>query len=69
MSTEGRNQRIDHALSSLIETFLAGPDEDDEIVNERHDAALDRARDIIDRLGFLTSGAGPGPIAGKERSG
>jgi hypothetical protein len=51
---EERNHRIDHALSSLIETFLrAGPDEDQEAYHERHDAALDRAQQIIDRLSSL----------------
>lgn len=49
---EGRNHRIDHALSSLIETFLrAGPDEDQEAYHERHDSALDRAQQIIDSQG------------------
>lgn len=52
MLTEERSQRIDHALSSLVETFLPGDLSDDEIVGERHDALLDRARHIINRLDF-----------------
>lgn len=50
MLNEERNQRIDHALSSLVETFLPGDlSEDDESVGERHDTLLDRARHIINR--------------------
>lgn len=57
MLTEERNQRIDHALSSLVETFLPGDlSEDDESVGERHDALLDKARRIINRLGFCIDG-------------
>jgi gamma-tubulin complex component 3 len=47
---EERKQRIDSALSSIVEAILpTTPDEDDAIVDERHDAALERAREIIDR--------------------
>ncbi|CAZ80834.1 unnamed protein product [Tuber melanosporum] len=46
--TEERNQRIDSALSSIVEAIIpANPDEDDEIADERHEAALERARAMI----------------------
>jgi gamma-tubulin complex component 3 len=44
------NKRIDAALSSLVDAILpTNPDEDDAIADERHSAALARAREIIAR--------------------
>ncbi|KAL7276713.1 Microtubule-nucleating Tub4p (gamma-tubulin) complex component [Rhizina undulata] len=48
MSSEERNQRIDDALSSLVESLIpAIAEEDDDAADARHDAALDRARAIV----------------------
>ena len=42
--------RIDDALSSLVDSFLpALPGEDEEVDDERRDAAFDRAKDILER--------------------
>lgn len=42
-------QRLDDALSSLVDTLIpAFPDEDEAATDERHDDALDLARSILD---------------------
>ena len=44
-----KTQRLDDALSSLVDTLIPVlPDEDEAIADERHDDALDLARSIID---------------------
>ena len=48
--SNGQSQRIDDALSSLVDTFLPTiPDEDEETDNERRDNAFDVAKQLIDR--------------------
>lgn len=43
-------RRIDDALSSLVDAFLpALPGEDEELDDERRDAAFDNAKDILNR--------------------
>lgn len=47
---EERKQRIDSALSSIVDAILpTSPDEDDVMADERHEAALERVGKIIDR--------------------
>ena len=42
-------QRLDDALSSLVDTLIPVlPDEDEATADERHDDALDLARSIIE---------------------
>ena len=44
-----RAQRLDDALSSLVDTLIPVlPGEDEATADERHDDALDLARSIID---------------------
>ena len=44
-----RAQRLDDALSSLVDTLIpALPDEDEATADERRDDALDLARSIIE---------------------
>ena len=44
-----RAQRLDDALSSLVDTLIPLlPDDDEATVDERHDDALDMARSIIE---------------------
>ena len=43
-------QRLDDALSSLVDILIpALPDEDEATADERHDDALELARSIIDK--------------------
>lgn len=51
---EEKTQRLDDALSSLVDTLIpALPDEDDATADERHDHALDLARGIIEGYNLL----------------
>lgn len=46
---DDRAQRLDDALSSLVDTLIPSfPGEDEATADERHDDALDLARSIID---------------------
>ena len=48
-----RAQRLDEALSSLVDSLIPTlPDEDEATADERHDDALDLARSIIE--GYVT---------------
>lgn len=45
-----KTQRLDDALSSLIDILIPTlPDEDEAAADERHDDALELARNIIDK--------------------
>lgn len=45
-----KTQRLDDALSSLVDILIPTlPDEDESAADERHDDALELARNIIDK--------------------
>ena len=45
---DDRSQRVDSALSALVDTLIPPlPDEDDAILDERRDNAIELARNII----------------------
>lgn len=49
-----REQRIGDALSSLVDTLIPIIDgEDDAVADERHDNALDLAKNLLERYGSL----------------
>ena len=51
MATE-QSQRVDDALSSLVDAFLpAVPGEDEEVDDERRDNAFDLAKNVLERSG------------------
>ena len=47
---DDKAQRLDDALSSLVDILIpALPDEDEAVADERHDDALELARSIIEK--------------------
>ena len=47
---DDKAQRLDDALSSLVDILIpALPDEDEVVADERHDDALELARSIIEK--------------------
>ncbi len=49
---DDRAQRFEDALSSLVDVLVPGlPDEDEDVADDRHDDALEQARNIIDAHG------------------
>ena len=50
-----RAQRLDDALSSLVDILIPTlPDEDEATADERHDDALELARNIIEKYAAYT---------------
>ena len=48
--SESRAQRLDDALSSLVDAFLpADLDDDEALADQRHENAVDLAKSILDR--------------------
>ncbi len=48
--SDDRAKRIDDALASLVDIIIpTDPDEDEAAADERHDRALDLARDVVER--------------------
>lgn len=49
MGDESSAQRVNDALSTLVQRFLPSPNDDGIVSEQRHQGALDLAKNIIER--------------------